>query len=268
MADRDETEVLRRLREEGATRLETVRYRRNRSTIWSLTAGGTVLNLHEAYRRAPWPVVRAFAVIARVALARDRGNRAEYARAARHVRRWPGLEPALRRIRAEHRRRKPRRRARGGGRGALRPGPCCASPAQREYLRALYLHLNRTRFGGCLPANLPLRLSSRMKRRLGQMRGQVLDGGRTVVEIALNEDLMLEGNGGERVDTLLHEMAHAADWLTEGGRGHGTSWKSWARRVGCVDRACTHAEIRRRSDRRQRVTRVPPLPESGGRDAA
>ena len=31
--------------------------------------------------------------------------------------------------------------------------------------------------------------------------------GRYVEELALNVDLMLEGNGAERMDTLLHEMA-------------------------------------------------------------
>jgi hypothetical protein len=226
-----------------------------------------VLNLHEAYRGAPWVVLRAFAVIARLALGADRGRRAEYRQAVERVRGWAGLEPALRRIRAAHRRR-PRRR--GGARrsGPLRPGPCCATPAQREYLRALFRYLNRTRFDGRLPADLPLRLSGRMKSRLGQMRGWVVDGRRTVVEIALNEDLMLAGNGDERLDTLVHEMAHAADWLFHGGRGHGAGWKSWARRAGCSDRACTHAEIRRRPDRGSRVTRVPPLPEPARRDAA
>jgi hypothetical protein len=36
---------------------------------------------------------------------------------------------------------------------------------------------------------------------------------RVVLEIALNVDLMMQGNGRERVDTIVHEMAHAAYWI-------------------------------------------------------
>lgn len=259
MTRRDETEVLRRLRDGGARRLRAVRFRRNRRTIWSLTRHGTVLNLHEAYRGAPWSVLDAFAAIARLAPTPEGRRGAEYGRATGRVRAWPGLAPALRRIRSEHRRRT-RRRAPRSRATSLRPGPCCASPEQRAYLRTLYRHLNHARFGGRLPADVHVRLSSRMRSRLGQMRGGVVDGRRVVVEIALNEDLMLEGNGSERLETLLHEMAHVADWLESGAVGHGPGWRAWARRAGCADRACTRATIHRRADRRRRVGRVPPPP--------
>jgi hypothetical protein len=49
-----------------------------------------------------------------------------------------------------------------------------------------------------------------MKTRIGQMVPGSRDGVRQVVEIALTVDLMLEGNGRERIDTLVHEMVHAA----------------------------------------------------------
>lgn len=261
MGHKDESELLRRLRAEGARRLSAVRYRRNRSTIWSLTRGGTVLNLHEAYGSAPWSVVRCFAVIARLAGSRDAGARMDYRAAAARVRSWSGLEPALRRVRAS----RPGRRRASTRRTAPVPGPCCGTPEQRRYLRALFLHLNRTRFGGALPREIPLRLSSRMTSRLGQMRGRVVGHRRVVVEIALNEDLMLEGNDRERLDTLVHEMAHAADWLFDGGRGHGPTWRAWAGRAGCVARARARTAIRTRPDRRTRVTRVPPLPPGAPR---
>jgi hypothetical protein len=88
-----------------------------------------------------------------------------------------------------------------------------------------------------------------------------------VLEIALNVDLMLQGNGRERLDTLVHEMAHAADWLFSGGEGHGHSWRRWAARARCQTVTCTSDPIVERRDRTKRVKRVPPLP-LGARDLA
>ena len=94
------------------------------------------------------------------------------------------------------------------------------------------------------------------------------DGVRTVIELALNVDLMLEGNGRERIDTLIHEMAHAADWLFSGKLDHGPSWQRWARYAGCQVTACTAEPIRRRAQGVRRVTRVPRLPEAARAKAA
>lgn len=249
-----EERLLAALRAAGAEELERVRFRSNRSTIWSLTASGTALNLHEGYRSAPWSCLRHFATIARRPDRSEPGTRA----AVGAVRGWSGLLPALARAR-----RRPRKKGRRGRTREVRPGPCCATPAQLAYLRRLYGRLNRERFQGALPDALPIRLSTRMRTRLGHMRGHVAEGRRYVVEIALSVDLMLEGNGRCRIDTLLHEMAHAADWLVDGGRGHGSSWKTWAGRAGCVPRACTGmAPVRRRA--REPVRRVPPLPDAPG----
>ena len=65
-----------------------------------------MLNLHEVYRGAPASILDAFAVIVRGA---DR-DLAAYREAARHVRQWPVLEPALRSARMAHQRLKRRRR--------------------------------------------------------------------------------------------------------------------------------------------------------------
>jgi hypothetical protein len=238
------------LRALGATRTQAVRFRNNRSTYWSLTRRATVLNLHEAYRSAPDDLVRAFAI-----LVMDGGIRsARSRRAADRVGSWPGVTEAVRRARAEHK----RRATEANGPGLAH---CCSTPAQRAYLRACYRYLNATRFEGRLPENIPLRLSSRMSSALGHMLPEALDDGTPyVAEIALNVDLMLEENASERFDTLLHEMAHAADYLLSGGRGHGASWRSWARRVGCAPSARHDRPLRRRSPRGQRVDRCPPLP--------
>jgi hypothetical protein len=124
----------------------------------------------------------------------------------------------------------------------------------------LFRYFNQTRFGGVLPNGIPVRLSDRMKSCLGYMLPGEERGRRSVVEIALNVDLMLADNGAERVDTLLHEMAHAADYLLTGHRGHGKSWRDWARRAGCRPARLYDRPVRARRRRLAAVTRVPPLP--------
>lgn len=257
-----ESDLLRALRRRGAKRLRAVRFRPNRSTIWSLTRRGTVLNLHSAYRRAPDHIVAALAVIAR------EGGRQTSAvhRACEIAERWPPLKREMEALRSAY---VERRRAAANGCGTEEATHCCATPEQRRYLRAIYRYFNETRFEGRLPDDIPVRLSSRMTRSLGHMLPDTDRNGRRVVaEIALSADLMLPGNGAERVDTLLHEMAHAADYLFDGNRGHGASWERWARKVGCRAQALYDRAVRRRRNRRQRVTRVPPLPHRLRRRAA
>lgn len=237
------------LRSMGARRLRRVRFRANRTTVWSLTQSGTVFNLHRAFSSAPTSVLRHLAVVASEAWRPS----AAYDRARDAVMAWEPVHADIRRLRRESARHSSPTRRDG-------VGPCCATPAQRRYLYRLYRYLNQTRFGGRLPASLPLRLSNRMRSRLGQLAHGWQDGRQVVLEIALNVDLMLPGNGRERLDTLLHEMAHAAAFLLDGDEGHGDSWRWWAERVGCDPRACTDVRIRRRPRRAGTVTRVPPLP--------
>lgn len=222
----------------------------NRSTVWSLTQNGTVLNVHAAYRRASSPLLDAFAT-----LAMEGGiGSAASKRAAREISVWPELTEAIREARERH-------AARARWDSPEDCTHCCATPGQRAYVRVLYRYFNHTRFHNELPDEVPVRLSSRMKSALGHMRpGEGPDGCRYVVEIALNVDLMLAANGAERVDTLLHEMAHVADYLESGGRGHGRSWRAWARRVGCRPTTLYDRPVRYRSRRSDRVTRIPPLP--------
>lgn len=238
------------LREYGARRLLSVRFRRNRSTIWSVTQGGTVLNLHTGYRSAPDYVVHALAVVAGQA---GSGSQA-YRSAAKVARDWPGIEEAIQ----EARRVVVRRRGTVTRYG--RPGRCAGTDEQRTYLNRLYAYLNHTRFAGLLPESLSLRWSDRMTSRLGQMVAMGRGPDRRVVEIALNVDLLMPGNGRARLDTMLHEMAHVAAYLHEGDRGHGPSWRRWAERAGCSPRPCADERIRRRR-RGAAVTAVPRLPE-------
>ena len=247
MAPLTPEEFLAELWARGASGLRRVTLRRTRSTIFSLTRNGRVLNLNAAFAMAPPELLDAFAVVATTGPRRTRA----YDRAVREIRNWPPLAAALEEARARH-------AASGNGR-APRLARCCGTPAQRAYLRELYARLNHACFGGRLPPDLPIRLSDRMRRRLGQIRYDDGAGERAVLEIALNVDLMLPANDSHRLDTLLHEMAHAEAYLLHGERGHGRHWRRIARRVGCEPRACTHARIARRRRRHDPVTRVPPL---------
>jgi len=245
------TDFLLELHRRGASRISRVRFRKNRSTIWSLTQHGTVLNVHEAYRRASPDLLDAFAT---VAIEGEVGTGASR-RAAQAISSWPELAAEISRLREAH-----ENRARQAGREGEITN-CCATPEQRAYLAKVYRYFNHTRFEGILPPDVPVRLSNRMRSSLGHMMpGERHNGTRYVVEIALNCDLMLSDNGAERADTLLHEMAHVADWLESGERGHGPSWKAWARRVGCQPTRLYERPVRYRRNRRQSVSRVPPLP--------
>ena len=235
-----EDALLRHLRSLGANRLERVRFRENRSTIWSLTRSGSRLNLHSGFQSAPRIVVEEFAVIA----AEWRDPSPAYRRAARVVREWPGLVNAMERVRATG---PPRRRLERAGHRRVGRVACAGSPSQQAFLRSAYRHYNLVRFGDALPYDVRLRFSARMTRRLGQMTavgvpttGAAGDAsmGRTAFEIALSLDLLLVGNEADFVDTLLHEMAHVADFLERGRTDHGPRWRRWAERVGCEPRAC------------------------------
>lgn len=236
-----EADALRALHARGARRLSAVRFRRNRSTLWSITRRGTVLNLHIGYRQATPEVLDSFVLILRNPDSRAR----RVLQARRAVRHFPPAVESLREI---------RRAAAGNGAGR-RPRRCAGTPAQRAYLAALYRRLNESHFGDRLPT-VPLRFSDRMKRRLGHVHRVEPGGVRRITELALNVDLLLPANDALRLDTMLHEMAHVAAWILDADPGHGRAWKRWARRVGCEPRACRQGRPHRRNGA---VTRVPDL---------
>ncbi len=116
---------------------------------------------------------------------------------------------------------------------------------------------NREWFAGLLPEGVTIRLSQRMVRRFGHVEYRRVRGQRVVAEIALNIDLMIEGNERPLLDTLMHEMAHVEAWVRCGHVGHGEPWRRIALRVGCEVNASSHMRIRRR--RNTEVTWVPDL---------
>lgn len=234
-----EAEFLAALRMRGATALECVRFRPNRTRLVSLSADQRSLNVQTAFREAPSDVLDAIATFASA----QRRNR-RYRDAIRRLREWWDvrvLDDDM--LRADGVR-----------------APCCGTPRQREFLRTAFERLNRLRFAGALPADVPLRLSARMSRRFGHVYyGRTAAGTPLIDEIALNIDLMISGNEKHFLDTLLHEMAHAEAWLLHEHRGHGTIWRRIAGRVGCQPRACSAVRIRRRRRGEQPVTTIPRL---------
>jgi hypothetical protein len=224
------------LRARGCRGVCEVSFRANRSRLISLTAGGTRLNLHECFRSASPEVLDAIA-----AFAGAKGNTGRYRAAIARLRAWhEGQVAAPEEVEAG-------------------PGTCCGTAAQRQLLAQWYRQLNRAYFGGRLPELTPVRLSDRMRRRLGHVQYGGARGDRTVTEIALNVDLLLPGNEHALRDTLLHELAHAEAWLIHGHRGHGRIWRTVAARVGCEARACSAMRIRRRRRGTPVTDRVPEL---------
>jgi len=219
-----EQDMLRELRSRGVDDVRSVHFRANRSSLISISADRGRLNLHECFRAGGPDLLDAIA-----AFARARSATVPYRQAIARMRRWHAAQ-------AEG-----DRPATGG-----RPAACCGTPAQLQALAHRYRQLNRACFGGNLPELLPVRLSDRMRRRLGHVQYGGGTGDRTVLEIALNVDLLLAGNERALRDTLLHEMAHAEAWLRHSQRGHGRIWQRIAARVGCDARACSAMRFHRR----------------------
>jgi len=229
-----EEELCGALRSRGLATLEEVRLRPNRTRLISLSADRRRLNLHECFRAAPSRVLDAVASFAS-APARSRAFRD----AVEKMREWHEGQVA------EY--------------GLGEPLASCGTAEQVEYLTGVYQQLNGSHFNGCLPQDLPIRLSDRMSRRFGHVSyARTPRGDRKVAELALNIDLLLPGNEKALVDTMLHEMAHVEAWLVHGHREHGKIWRTVARRVGCEAKACTHMRLRRRK-RNDVVTNVPVL---------
>lgn len=228
------------MHERGALAIRRVRFKLNRSRMISLSVDRRSLNIHECFRAASSDVLDAVATFIR-APARS----ADYRTAVQRMRAWWDGQ-----VHIEHH----------GATNGLRPRACCATREQHEFLMRTYARLNATRFGGLLPDGIPIRLSNRMSRRFGHVYyGVGPNRVRLIEEIALNVDLMIEGNERHLLDTLLHEMAHGEAWLLHGHREHGPVWRAVALRVGCEPRACSMVRIRRRRGARTPVTRVPRL---------
>lgn len=95
-------------------------------------------------------------------------------------------------------------------------------------LERLHQILNQRHFGGLL-GTIPVRLSERMRSRLGEFRAD--HDGRPVAITLSRQHLQRDGLGAA-AETLLHEMVH--QWQAETGRplDHGRAFRVKAREVG------------------------------------
>jgi len=119
-------------------------------------------------------------------------------------------------------RRRPRERARPGDLRVL------------HRLRQLHQQLNEEHFGGNL-AEISIRISSRMKSRLGELSVDPATG--RAREIAIGRRHLLRHPWAEIEHTLLHEMVH--QWQAESGLrvDHGSGFRRKAREVGVLPAA-------------------------------
>lgn len=116
--------------------------------------------------------------------------------------------------------------ARPSRRGVERPRPGDLAALAR--LREAHARLNATHFEGKL-AEIPFRLSGRMRTRLGEVALEPRTG--RPLEIAIGRSHLR--HGWEEVEqTLLHEMVH--QWQAESGLrvDHGSTFRRKARAVG------------------------------------
>ena len=198
-----------RLKLLGLRRVADIRTHRNRSVLVSLTRQG-VLRVHADFAAAPDHVLEAIVRFFRRGAADD-----ERRGALAILRAWPVSSPA--RPRQEHR------------------APPSPEDEQRlAKLRARWHELNAQHFEGTL-GEIPIGLSGRMRRRLGQLVYSRSTG--RPIEIVMQRRLVHRGRWADVEETLLHEMVH--QWQAETGRpvDHGTDFRRKARAVGISPRA-------------------------------
>ncbi len=206
-----ERSLARRLTDLGLPPFPRIVTHRNEQVMLSWTPG-KVFRVHEGYLQAPDEVLQAIVRFVRPGTRRDQRVAARQLFLAFPVERHapPPARPAA---------------------------PVSIRPADRPQLdRLAQLHgeLNRRCFEGAL-AEIPLRLSPRMRRRLGEIRLE--PGSRRPVHIAISRR-HIRRDGWDRVEeTLLHEMVH--QWQAETGRpvDHGAEFRRKAREVGIEPRA-------------------------------
>ena len=117
---------------------------------------------------------------------------------------------------------------RGSGRSAPGPGDLLlVAPAQS----GLSTGSTGEHFGGTLSA-VPIRLSGRMRTRLGELSVDIRTG--QPIEIAISRRHIARHRWSEVEHTLLHEMVH--QWQAETGLpvDHGPLFREKARQVGVV----------------------------------
>jgi len=200
-----------RLEQLGLRNVERVVTHTNRTVMVSLTSR-RVLRLHQGYAAAPDRVLRAIVRFLDPRLPRAARRGAEREFLGFPVEQHAPAPP-----------RPPR---------TERPRPGDVVLLQR--LASLHEQFNREHFGGAL-GMLPLRLSGRMRTRLGELTVDLRTGRPT--EIAISRRHIRRHPWSEVEHTLLHEMVH--QWQAETGLpvDHGASFRRKAAELGIERRA-------------------------------
>jgi SprT-like family protein len=101
-------------------------------------------------------------------------------------------------------------------------------------LETLRQQFNQEHFGGTL-GEIPIRLSGRMRRRLGELSVDIRTG--RPIELSLSRQHIARHGWTEVEHTLLHEMVH--QWQAESGLpvDHGPTFRRKAREVGVLPAA-------------------------------
>jgi hypothetical protein len=203
-----------RLRALGLHDVAKIRAHQNRTVLVSLTSRGD-LRVHREYAFAPDRILHAI-----VRFVAPTTRRPQRLAAERVLLSWPiSSEGAGSRPRAADQ---------------LRPG----EEAVVARLEKRWRELNAQHFGTTLEP-IPIGLSSRMRRRLGEL---VYDHVTLrPVRIVISRRLLRRHPWRDVEETLLHEMVH--QWQAENGHrvDHGAGFRRKAREVGIVPRAVVPA---------------------------
>jgi len=207
---RPEDVLARRLSALGLRPIAEVRTHRNRTVMVSLNER-LLLRLHQGYVFAPDRVLSAIVRFLDPRAARADRRRAELVFLAFPVELY-----------APRARERPPERARPGDLALL------------HQLRELHQRLNREHFGGTL-GEIPIRLSGRMRTRLGEVSVDLRSG--QPIEIALSRRHLAGHPWSEVEHTMLHEMVH--QWQAESRLpiDHGPTFREKAREVGVLPAA-------------------------------
>lgn len=213
--------LVRRLKLLGWRYPDRIKVHANRRVMVSLTGRG-VLRLHRGYAYAPDRVLRAILKFLSARLPREVRRVAEREFLAFPVEQYVPPAP-------------------GSARGRERPRPGDVMLLYR--LSRLHQELNDRHFGGRL-GMIPLRLSSRMRTRLGELSVDL----RTMqpLEIAISR-LHIEQHPWEEVaHTMLHEMVHQWQAETGGPVDHGPTFRAKAIEVGVIPKARRRVRLAQR----------------------
>jgi transposase len=199
-----------RLRLLGLRQVDRVVTHANRTVMVSLTPKGE-LRLHQGYASAPDRVLRAIVRFLNPRLPRVVRRLAE--------REFLGFPVELH---APPRGLPRRERARPGDLALL------------QRLADTHERLNHAHFGGTLDS-IPIRLSGRMRTRLGELAVDLRTGRPS--EMTISRRHILRHAWAEVEHTVLHEMVH--QWQAETGRpvNHGREFRRKAREVGIEPQA-------------------------------